>query len=172
MVIVASAAVVGFTTTLDLHACGDKYLRVGHSARLKGYAAMHPAAILVYQPATPDLKGAKEFEEMLLRAGHKPVFVPHGSDIVRAASSAKYDLLIANYADAPAILEQLRLLPARPDIVPMIVKKPSKDVEAQIKSGYHCLLAPYRMTKFDALEEIDHAMATRQKAMASTGSAR
>jgi len=36
----------------DLSACGDKFLRVGRSARFKGYAAVHPASILIYKSLT------------------------------------------------------------------------------------------------------------------------
>lgn len=156
-------------TSSDLDACGDKFVRVGQSARLRGYAAIHRASILVYQPARPDAQGARELEEMLTRAGHKPVFIAHGTDVARAAASAHYDLVIANYADAAPIKEQLRSLPARPDVVPMIVKKPPKAVEVQVEREYHSILAPYRMNKSDALEAIDHAMATRLKGMTSPG---
>lgn len=166
---VAALATVLAGTSVDLDACGDKFARVGHSARQRGYAAIHRASILVYKPATPSAEGAREFEDMLTRAGHKPVFIAHGTDVGRAAASAHYDLVIASYADAAAIKEQLRSLPSRPDVVPMIVKKPAKALEAQAEKEYHAILAPYRMNKFDALKEIDHAMATRLKGMTSPG---
>ena len=35
-------------TSVDLGACGDKFLRPGRSGRWQNYAAMHPAAILLY----------------------------------------------------------------------------------------------------------------------------
>ena len=37
--------------SIDLGACGDKYARVGRSSRLKAYAPLYPASILVYAPA-------------------------------------------------------------------------------------------------------------------------
>ena len=164
---VAALAMLLAGTAVDLDACGDKFARVGYSARLRGYAAIHRASILVYRPATPNAERAREFEDILTRAGHKAVFVAHGTDIGRAAASAHYDLVIASNDDADAIREQLRSVPSRPDFVPMMTKKPEtapeKALEVQAEKEYHVILAPYRMNKFDALERIDHAMATRLK---------
>jgi hypothetical protein len=155
-----AAALVG--NVVDLDACGDKFLRVGRSPRLQNYASIHPSSILVYQPARPDAKGVKAFEKMLSRAGHKPVFVTHGTDISRAVTDGSYALVIVNYSDAATVGVQLRSLPAGPDVLP-ILNGPSKSVLAQARAEYHCLLTPHNMTERDALEEIDHAIEVRLK---------
>ena len=170
--VVAAVVVAALAGTSDqLAACGDKFLRPGRSPRLSNYASIHPSAILVYQPAQPDAKGIEAFRTLLKRAGHTPVFVTHGTDVAPVAASASYALVIANYAEAAAIKEQLRSLPGRPDVLP-ILNKPSKAVAAQAAQEYHCLLTPHNMTERDALEEIDHALAVRLKGITEPGSSK
>jgi hypothetical protein len=164
--VVAIAIAALACTSVDLGACGDKFLRVGRSARLKGYASIHPATILVYQPPNATDKRLKEFETLLKQAGHKPVFVPNGARLAAVVAGGKYDLVIADYGDAATIKEQLRSLPARPDVLP-ILDKPSKALLAQAEKEYHCLIKPQSMTKYDALEEIDHALDMRLRDVAS-----
>ena len=59
--------------SIDLGACGDKFLRVGRSARFRRYAAVHPAGILIYRPVNSDRAGIDDLKALLKRAGHKPV---------------------------------------------------------------------------------------------------
>jgi hypothetical protein len=161
-VIVVTLVAALSTATADLQACGDKYLRVGHSARRRGYAAVHPASILVYKPKNATAKGVKEFDALLKRAGHKPVFLQNGTDLAPAVAAGRYDLVIAAYADAGAIRQQLQSIAGRPDIVP-VLDEPTKALAAEAAKEYHCLITPRSMTKYDALAEIDHAMEVRLK---------
>ena len=48
--------------SIDLGACGDKFLRVGRSARFRRYAAVHPAAILIYSPRNATREGIDELK--------------------------------------------------------------------------------------------------------------
>ena len=159
---VAALAIALVSTSADLGACGDKYLRVGRSARLKGYAAIHPASILVYRPLNSTAKGVKEFEALLKRAGHNPIFVQNGTALAQLVAGARYDLVIADYADAAAITQQLRSVAARPDVLPML-DNPSKELAARARMEYQHLLTPHNMTRYDALDEIDHVMDLRLK---------
>jgi hypothetical protein len=147
---------------VDVTACGDKFTRVGRSGRHRGYAAIHPASILIYQPVKPSAKSAKEFDALLTRAGHKAVFVPNGTALSEKLASAKFDLVIAHYADAPALTSQLRATVAGPDLVPILIK-PSKATAVQAERDFHCILKADTMSTADVLEEIDHAMETRLK---------
>ena len=171
---IVGAAVVALLVWMsgDLDACGDKFVRVGHSARLRHYAAIHRASILVYESANAKADAVLEFQQMLTRAGHSPVFVSHGTNIARAAAAGEYDLVIANLGDVPQIREQLRSVADRPDVVPLVAVKLSKAVEAVLEKEYHSIIAPFRMTKFDALEELDHAMAIRLRNKPASRSAR
>jgi len=154
--------VIGLIATLaaasiDLGACGDKFLRVGRSARFRRYAAVHPATILIYNPVNSTRAGIEELKAMLKQAGHKPTAVDSGADVSGALAAAQYDLVIADYADAARIKNDLESAPSRPELLP-ILYKPTKIVEAEAEKQYACLIKPHLMTKYDALAEIDRLM--------------
>jgi len=151
-----------------LRACGDKFLRVGRSARFRGYAAVHPASILIYRSPSSTPAGIKEFEAMLKRAGHKSVAVENGSGLSQAFAAARYDVVIADYADAGKIKEELQAVPSRPDVLP-ILYKPTKAVAAEAQKEYPYLIKPDAMSKHDALAEIDHLMELRLKGTIAAG---
>jgi hypothetical protein len=156
------ALVVGIVTVLscasvDLGACGDKFLRVGRSARFRRYAAVHPAAILIYTPAHSTRAGIEELKALLVQAGHRPEAVDNGTSIAAALATARYDVVIADYGDAVQIRSALGTAASKPEILP-ILYKPTKAVEAEAEKHYACLIKPQQMTKFDALAEIDRLM--------------
>lgn len=170
------AFAIGLMATLaagsvDLGACGDKFLRVGRSARFRRYAAVHPASILIYKPVNATPAGIEEFKALLKRAGHKPVAVENGTTISLALAAAQYDVVIADYADTNRIKDGLRSAPTKPGILP-ILYKPSKAVEAEAEQQYVCLIKPHVMTKYDALAEIDRFMQQLQPSGASTAIAK
>jgi hypothetical protein len=161
-----AVAAVAAAATADLDACGDKFLRVGRSARFRRYAAVHPATILIYAPADATPAGIKEFEAILKRAGHRPVALANGADISRALAAAPYDLVIADYSDSSRIREDLRAIASRPGLLP-ILYKPSKTVAEQAEREFVCIIKPHAMTKYDALAEIDRLMQLRLQATAA-----
>src|SRR5579864_8744015 len=149
------AFVIGIISVLwcasvDLGACGDKFLRVGRSARFRRYAAVHPAAILIYKPAHATRAGIEELKALLVQAGHRPEAIDSGANIASALAAARYDLVIADYTDAVQIRSALGTASSKPDILP-ILYKPTKAVEAEAEKQYACLIKPHEMTKFDAL---------------------
>ena len=153
--------------SVDLGACGDKFLRVGRSARFRRYAAVYPARILIYTPADATPAGMKEFETLLKRAGHKPVIVPSGASIPRALAAAQYDLVIADYGDANNLRSDVRSASSKPELLP-ILYKPTKAVETEAEKQYACLLKPHAMTKYDALAEIDRLMQLKRKSASTS----
>ena len=162
---VAVASLVA-AATANLDACGDKFLRVGRSMRFHRYAAVHPAAILIYAPADSTPAGIKEFEAILKRAGHRPVALANGADVSQALKSAPYDLVIADYSDSTRIREDLRAVESRAGLLP-ILYKPSKTVAEQAEREFTCLIKPHAMTKYDALAEIDRLLELRNQAAAA-----
>jgi hypothetical protein len=160
--VVAVVATTLASGSADLSACGDKFLRIGRSARFRGYAAVHPSSILIYTPANSTPAGIKEFEALLKRAGHRPVVVEHGAGLSQALTAAKYDVVIASYTDTGKIKEELQSVPSQPGILP-ILDKPTKAVAAEAEKEYHCLIKLHTMTKQDALAEIDHLIELRLK---------
>jgi ABC-type amino acid transport substrate-binding protein len=143
--------------SVDLGACGDKFLRVGRSARFRRYAAVHPASILIYKPVDSTPGGIEEFKALLKRAGHEPVAVDNGTSVAGALAAGQYDVVIADYADADRIKDDLQAAPSKPGLLP-ILYKPSKAVELEAEHQYACLIKPHVMTKYDALAEIDRFM--------------
>jgi hypothetical protein len=151
---------------LDSGACGDKFLRMGRSARLRGYAAIHPASILIYAPARATTSSTRQFERLLKRAGHTPHVVPHGADLTGTIAAARYDVIIAAFPDTQDLERMLQSQSSRPDVLP-ILYKPTPEMSAAAAAAYHCRLEPEKMTKEDALAEIDHLMERRLNARAS-----
>jgi len=159
-VVILGAIVV--SGTVDLGACGDKFLRIGKSGRHKGYAAAYRASILIYTPAKVSERGIRDLEDLLKRAGHTPRSVKNGASLERAFADAQFDFVIAAYADAGRIKEQLAALPSRPGLLP-VLHNPTKAVEAEAERDYPFLLKTHAMRIDDALEEIDDLMAQRVK---------
>lgn len=146
--------------TPELNACGDKFLRAGRSVRGRRYAALHPSSILIYRPAGSTEKGIRDFEKLLRGAGHTPRVLPREGDFAQALAAAKYDLLIADYGDAGTIGNALGSVPARPTVLPLVLRKAA---EGEARRDFPCLIRPYAMTEHEALAEIDRVMDRRLK---------
>lgn len=149
------------TSVADLTACGDKFLRVGRSSRMRAYASVHPSPILVYAPRWTQ-KGIGEFEQILKRAGHKPLTVTTHDALVQAFDSQKYEIVITGYPDAATVAKDLETVRARPELVPVIYKSSNADV-TKAAAAYRCVLNPEKMTPFQALEDIDRVIELRQR---------
>jgi hypothetical protein len=147
--------------SIDVHACGDKFLRVGRSARFRRYAAIHPATILIYSPAHATPAGIDELKALLKRAGHKPVALDRSADVSAALAAASYDVVIADYLDTVRLKGDLKTAASHAALLPMILNQADKDLQTEAAREYQFLLKPEAMTKFDALAEIDRLMASR-----------
>lgn len=169
LVVVTVAAVLGSAST-DLGACGDKFLRAGKSPKTRGYAAVYPASILVYKPNATD-KGLKALETFLKKAGHKPVCLKNGADLPQTLTAAKYDLVIADYADTSGLKGQFGSLSIDPGLLP-ILDKATKAEEADARKQFKHLLKPEKMTIYDALEQIDEVMKLRRKGTTASAAAK
>ena len=155
-----SAVVVLATAELD--ACGDKFLRPGRSSRMRSYAAMYRASILLYPSPKANPAVATAWEKMLKQAGHKSQVVKDG-DLARLLATGKYDLIISDYRDAARIADAFRAMPVAPGIVP-VLSNASKTVADDVKKTYHHVIDADAMDRYQALAEIDHVMEVRVKA--------
>jgi hypothetical protein len=167
-IVIAVVAGVLASTSVDLGACGDKYTRVGQSTRIKRYAAVHPASILVYKPAKVSAGGVNFYKGLLTGAGHKAEFVNYGKPIDQKITAGKIDVILVHYADLPALMSQLQSLTAKPEVVPILGKE-SMALATQAEKDYPFLIVPERMSPLDALDQIDHAMERRLKGAAGAG---
>jgi hypothetical protein len=164
--VIAVAATTLGSGSADLRACGDKFLRIGRSERFRGYAAVHPSSILIYTPTNSTPAGIKDLEALLKRAGHKTLAVENGARLSQVFAAAKYDIVIADYADTGKIKEELQSVASRPGLLPILYKS-SKAVAAEAAKEYHSLIRPDAMSKHDALAEIDRLMELRLKGTAA-----
>jgi len=153
--------------SIDLDACGDKFLRVGRSARFRRYAAVHPAAILIYSPVNSTRAGIDELRALLKRAGHKAVALDRAASVSAALSASPYDVVIVDYLDAERLKGDLRSAASQAALLP-ILNKPSKAMETEALRQYAFAIKPDAMTKFDALAEIDRLMESRSQSTAAS----
>ena len=86
--------------------------------------------------------------------------VDNGSNVASVLATARYDLVIADYADAGQIGSDLLPASPRPAILP-ILYKPTKAVEAEADKRFAFVIKPHAMTKYDALAEIDRLMESK-----------
>jgi hypothetical protein len=159
--LLATAAAIAAATS-DAAACGDKFLRVGRSARFRRYASVHPAAILLYAPKWTGA-GISEFEAMLRRAGHTPFTVTTDRALANALTSTKYDVVITGFGYAAAAREALMTSGSTAALLP-VVYQATRSEDARASATFPILLRPERMTRFEALEEIDRLLDLSLKA--------
>jgi hypothetical protein len=145
----------------DAFACGDKFLRVGRSPRFRAYASVHPSSILIYAPRWKP-RGVADFEQMLKRAGHKPVTVTTPGAMSQALVAGRYQVVITSSSDTSAVRKEIDALPSGPALLPLMYKATEAEV-AQAAATYRGVLRPERMTPFQALEEIDRLLGLRLK---------
>lgn len=148
--------------SIGLSACGDKFLRVGRSARFPRYAAVHPAAILIFSPVNSTREGIDELKALLKRAGHKAVALDRTVSVSAALVASSYDVVIADYLDTDRLKVDLQSASSQAALLP-ILNKPSKAVETAAMREYAFLIKPHAMTKYDALAEIDRLMESRSR---------
>jgi hypothetical protein len=166
-----AAAAFVFTAVLAVaavgivEACGDKFIRIGREIRFGRYVAIHPARILVYGPARSAPSRLPELPELLTRAGHTAVVVSKLEELGPALRSGRFDLVLTGLNDAGDVARQTRDVPARPDVMPVLIEaRPSETAAAKALSP--CMINVPSAHKNDALAEIDHRMELRLKAQA------
>jgi DNA-binding NtrC family response regulator len=153
--------------SIDLGACGDKFLRVGRSARFRRYAAVHPAGILIYSPRNATRAGIDELKALLKRAGHNAVALERNASVSAALTASPYDVVITDYLDADRLKSDLQTASSRAALLP-ILNTPNKAIETEAMRQYAFLIKPHAMTKFDALAEIDRLMESRGRSTAAS----
>ena len=148
--------------SIDLSACGDKFLRVGRSARFSRYAAVYPAGILIYRPVNSTRAGIDELTALLKRAGHKSVVLDRTASVSAVLTASPYDVVIADYVDADRLKVDLQSAASKAALLP-ILNQSSKDIESAATRQYPFLIKPHAMTRYDALAEIDRLMESRRQ---------
>ena len=152
-----------FLVSEPVLACGDKLVLLGRGIRFQRMlATKHPATILVYLNPSAGISGAdKEYQlrSLLKFAGHKPRAVTSAAELTSELDSGKYDLVLADYSDAPALEKEVHAAKASPALIP-VVYNPSVSQRAAAEKEYSCLIAPAKKN-YDLLTVVDQAMVSR-----------
>lgn len=162
------AVALGATAAL---ACGDKLMLFARGARFQQvYSSAHAASILAYarqNSAVPAIVKDLQPQAALKRAGHKLETIEDAAAVEVALKSGKYDLVLADIADADGLEQAARSAPSRPLVLP-VVYKPTKPEQTAAEKKFHLLLkAPGNTGQY--LAAIDHAMELRLKASSENG---
>jgi hypothetical protein len=159
--VVACAALL----SIDLQACGDKYLRL--ASRLgAGYRAEHPATVLIYMPPDSSVLAAAKalrLHDALRRARHQVHTVERSEDLTAALAARTYDIVLADASAATTLTPMLRRAVGRPSLVPVFGPRQTKDQLADVRRSLGCLIAARERVSY-AIAEIDHVMEQRRGA--------
>jgi hypothetical protein len=156
----AAALVLGPAAVL---ACGDKFVVLGRGVRF--FITKYPATILIYVNPSSHMPAAmKEFrlEATLKRAGHKPKIVGSSADLEQALTTGKYDVVLADLSDSPAVQKDAASATSKPLVVPVLYK-PTPEELAAVEKQYGCLIAPASSRSTDLLPVLEQAMQNRAK---------
>jgi len=158
-----AAALALFPATAS--ACGDKFVVLGRGMRLLSVkSAMHPASILIYMNPVSRVPAAeKEFQlqSTLKLAGHKPAAVEDARAFDKALASGKYDLVLADLSDAPALEQEVRASASKPTVIPLVYNPTGAELVAAEKQ-YSCLVKASKKNH-DLLTVVDEAMMSKSR---------
>ena len=138
-------------------ACGDKLMLImgATSSRINPF---RPALILAYpgQTASATLIRNLQLQPAVKKAGHRIQVVEDSAGLENALNGGKYDLVIADVANANELSQRVGSAPSKPVLLP-VAFRPSKEEESAAQKKYHCLLkAPGNPENY--LVAIDKAM--------------
>jgi membrane-associated protease RseP (regulator of RpoE activity) len=143
-------------------ACGDKLMLV-MGARSSQIKPFHPAAILVYPGRSASAELIRGFQSLpaFRKAGHRFQLVEDSAGLADALKAGKYDVVVADVADANELSQQVSSAASKPILLPVAFKA-SKEEQSTAQKKYHCLLkAPGNSENY--LEAIDQAMELKLK---------
>jgi hypothetical protein len=166
-------SIAGFVSTMVLctgmlaYGCGDKLLVMGRGIRLQTLFGNRNARILAYQHAGThgsDVIADSEFQSALKSAGYQLRVVRDTEELEVALRLGKYDLAVADIADADAVESALQSVAGAPVFLP-ILYQPAKPELALAEKHYHYVLKVQRNTG-GYLSVIEQALETKLEAEA------
>jgi hypothetical protein len=138
-------------------ACGDKLMLV-MGARSLQIRPVRPALILAYpgQTGSATLIRDLQLQRAVKKAGHRIQVVEDLAGLDKALKGGKYDLVMADVANANELSQRVLSAPSKPVLLPVAFQA-SKEVQSAAQKKYHCLLkAPGNPENY--LAAIDQAM--------------
>jgi len=141
-------------------ACGDKFLLLGRGVRYqRAYAAIHPASILIVAPPKSVKTAAvrdSRLQSALKMAGHRVEVVP-AARMRDALAGSRYDIILAQRADALGISDALPTGGKKPSIIGVV--EGAADVAADRQRFDGVLKTPQSLP--DILRLFDDVMKAR-----------
>ena len=145
--------------------CGDKFVLMGGATRVN--RSKFPSRVLVFMnPASRIPAAEREFhvEATLTAAGHKAKVVESQAEAEKAIESGKYDLVLADVTDVPALRARCNAIASKPAVLPLLYKPTPAELSAAEKEA-NCLVRPSKKSS-DLLAVIDETMKDRSKGIA------
>jgi hypothetical protein len=158
---------VAFLTvaTLGSHAasaCGDKFLMIGRAVQFQhAYAAIHPGSILIVLPSKSVKYAAvrdSRLQSALKMAGHHVEAVPQ-ANVAAAFARSRYDIVLAERADALTLPDALAADGAKPAIIGVLEDAAPAAVSVARHQFDAVLTTPQPLP--DILRLLDDVMKTR-----------
>jgi hypothetical protein len=161
---------VGALGSQVLSACGDKFVLLGRGVRFqRAYAAIHPAAILLVIPPKSVKNAAvrdSRLQSALKMAGHQVDVVPAAS-LTEALARARYDIILAERADAVGIADLAPAAPRKAAVLGILEKPSAADLAAARQRLDGVITTPQPLP--DILRLLDDVMKARlERARAGT----
>ena len=157
-------SVLILSSDLPAPGCGDKLLVLGRSVSFGALTGLRPANILAYlHVGTPGsaVLSDHQLQSVLKKAGHQLHVVENAGEFNVALRSGKYDLVLADLADATAMESTLKLNPGSPVVVP-VLSDPTKAEITTAERHYQCVLKSERKSS-NYLFAIDKALEVKLK---------
>jgi len=154
---------IGCIGSQVVSACGDKFLMVGRGVRFqRAYAAIHPASILIVLPPKSVKSAAvrdSRLHTALKMAGHSVEVVQPVRLDDAMLRHARYDIVLAERADAASIAEILPAGPSKPSVIGVLEDSSSAELAAARRQFDAVLKAPQPLSEI--LKLLDDVMKTR-----------
>jgi hypothetical protein len=97
----------------------------------------------------------------LKAAGHRAKVAETRADVDKALASGKYDLVLADFNDVPALRKEAASASSKPVVLPLLYKPTPAEISAAEKEA-ECLARPSKASR-DLLTVVDETMAQRRK---------
>jgi hypothetical protein len=146
-------------------ACGDTLLALGRGVRFQVDTADYPASILYYlNPNSPGSEKVEftKFQAIMRQAGHRFHIAKGREELAAALKTARFDIVLADFADAPRIEEMIQSSASQPVVLPWVFRQKTKVMLTAATERYHYALeAPFKVEPF--LSTIDRTMELKTK---------
>jgi hypothetical protein len=157
-----ASVVIAIIGTQAVTACGDKFLLVGRGVRFqRAYAAIHPASILIVLPPKSVKNAAvrdSRLQTALKMAGHRVELVAP-ANLADVLGRSKYDIILAERADAFAIPDVVSAGPVKPSVVGVLEDPSAVELAAARQRLPAVLKTPQPLSEI--LKLLDDVMKTR-----------